>query len=257
MSLENLRHKVKAEYQVLAATRDFRTVMEQRDLPDGWRLKGQLVAHLQEHKSAVTKMVSLPGCGSSSVYNGNQPAGSFFSSCSTDGTVRLWDCNKLDGNQAINRSCQVYSANVPLYSMAGCDMGRSLAVAGKDGSLMLLRIDSNSSKMALQEARHLDMATNTGQLEAGPVVDMQPLDHGSNSLIVYATLYGSIVCWDLRMPDNAWKVKSDLKNGVITTFCADPTGSWLATGTSGGKHICYDLRFQLQISKSFLFESIK
>lgn len=149
------------------------------------------------------------------------------------------------------RSRQNYSANVPLYSIAACDSGQSLAVAGKDGTLLLLRIDLNSSKMALQEAKHLDGISKTGEFEDGPVVDMQPLDHGTRSLIVYTTLYGAIVCWDLRMPENAWRLRTALRHGVITTFCVDPTSSWLATGTSGGKHICWDLRFRLPIGKMF------
>lgn len=102
--------------------------------------------------------------------------------------------------------------------------------------------------MALQQARHL-IHSSKGYNEAddGPVVDMHPLDHDSQSVIIYATLYGAIVCWDLRMPENAWRVSSDLKHGVITTFCIDPTVSWLATGTSSGNHICWDLRFRLPI----------
>jgi phosphoinositide-3-kinase regulatory subunit 4 len=78
---------------------------------------------------------------------------------------------------------------------------------------------------------------------------MQSMD---NSLIAYATLYGSIVGWDLRMPavGNAWRLESDLRNGVITTFTIDPTNSsWLAIGTSSGRHLCWDLRFSLKIAE--------
>lgn len=110
--------------------------------------------------------------------------------------------------------------------------------------------------MALQQARHLDSSTridrsSRDQDDFGPVVDMQPMDQLGNggSLIVYATLYGAIVGWDIRMPSNAFKLQSDLKNGVITTFCIDPTSSWLAAGTSSGRHLCYDLRFGLKIAE--------
>lgn len=141
----------------------------------------------------------------------------------------------------------MYFANMPIYSIAACDNGQSLAVSGKDGTLLLLRIDPNSSKMALQEAKH--MSSCSSSIEDGPVIEMQPLEQGSQSLIVYTTLYGSIVCWDLRMPNNAWRLRSPLRHGVITTFCIDPTSSWMATGTSGGKHICWDLRFRLPIAE--------
>lgn len=141
----------------------------------------------------------------------------------------------------------MYSAKVPIYALAACDAGQSLAVAGNDGSLLLLRIDPNSSKMTLQQARHL--VQNVGGFDDGPVVDMHPLNHDSQSVLIYATLYGAIVCWDLRMPQNAWRLSSDLKLGVITTFCIDSNCSWLATGTSGGNHICWDLRFKLPIGE--------
>ncbi|KAG4077720.1 hypothetical protein HA402_011149 [Bradysia odoriphaga] len=234
--LETLQKRIKMRHQQMSSIQDFDSSIYVKDLTPNWRLKGTLVAHLHEHKSAVTKLANLKS-------NGN-----FFVSGSTDGTVRLWDCNKLDGYQSINRSRQIYSANIPIYSMAACDSGQSLAVAGKDGTILLLRIDPNSSKMALQEAKHLDKPMLSGELDYGSVVDMQPLDQGNQSLIVYATLYGAIVCWDLRMPTNAWQLQSDLTHGVITSFCVDPTSSWLATGTSGGKHICWDLRFRLSIA---------
>lgn len=94
--LESLRTKVKNRYQILASTKDFHSSMLMKDIPSSWRMKGTLVAHLHEHKSAVTKLTSLK-------QNSNM-----FASCSTDGTVRLWDCNKLDGYQSINRYITIY-----------------------------------------------------------------------------------------------------------------------------------------------------
>lgn len=227
---------------MLASTCDFERVVAERDLPANWRLKGTLVAHLHEHKSAITKMTSLT------------PNGPVFASASTDGTIRLWDCNKMDGYQSINRSRQMYVGNTPIYSIAACQGGQSLLAAGKDENVMLVRVDLNSSKMALQEAKPLkELGSKCGEFDDGPVVDMVALDHGSQSLVCFATLYGAIICWDLRMPTGAWRLKTALRYGVITTFCADTTSSWLATGTSGGKHICWDLRFRLPIGKRNLF----
>lgn len=208
----------------------------------GWKFNGTLIAHLCEHRAAVTRMVTL------------RQGGSMFASVSNDGFVRLWDCSKLDGHQNINRSRQFYAANTPLNSIASCDNGQSLAVASKDGALLCLRIDPTSSKMALQQARHLDSNTQIERTthagpEDGPVVEMQSKDQ---SQIVYATLFGAIVCWDLRMPSglNSWRLQNDLRNGVITTFTIDPkNSSWLSIGTSSGRHLCWDLRFLLKIAE--------
>lgn len=240
MELNKLKTKLKNEYVVLAANRDYDCYNYYSPIPSNWQLKGSLVTHLHEHKAAVTRLCSL------------KPFGSYFASCSVDGTVRLWDCNTLDGHHSINRSRQTYSASTPLYSVASCDAGQSLAVAGKDGTLLLLRIDPNSHKMALQQARRLDSDSKYDQVNLvwndGPIVDMQSLDQAQN-LVIYATLYGGIVGWDIRMPNFAWRLQSDLKNGVITTMCVDPTSSWLAIGTSGGRHTCWDLRFTLPIAE--------
>lgn len=57
----------------------------------GHNIKGTLIAHLHEHKSSVTKLTALSS------------SSSLFASASTDGTVRLFDCNKLNGHQSINK----------------------------------------------------------------------------------------------------------------------------------------------------------
>lgn len=231
-NLEELISQLKAQYMI--NSRDYTELMSQTQVPVNWRMKGQLIAHVHEHKGAVTRMTAL------------KPFGSLFTSVSTDGTVRLWDCNRLDGNELINRSRQMYQADTPLHAVAACDNGQSLAVAGNDGALLLLKIDPNSSKMALQQARLLDKRPGDIQ-DDGPVVDMMPLDQGSQNVIVYCTVFGAIVGWDIRMPENAWRFENDLRKGVCTTMCIDPTSSWLAVGTSSGWHICWDLRFQLPI----------
>ncbi|XP_053678461.1 phosphoinositide 3-kinase regulatory subunit 4 [Anopheles nili] len=248
MEMEALVTKLRTRYATYQRQRELReTNVTTSPLAPGWRLTGTLVAHLTEHKAAVSRMAAL-----------KPHTGSMFASASSDGTVRLWDCNKLDGQQSVNRSRQSYHANTPLHAVAACDAGQSLAVAGKDGTLLLLKIDTNSSKMALQQARHFEAdsrySTTVGSTseigpDDGPVVEMHPLDQGAQSVIVYATLYGALVGWDIRMPDYAWRLQSDLRSGVITTFCIDPSSSWLTVGTSSGRHVCWDLRFQLPIAE--------
>ncbi|XP_049286740.1 phosphoinositide 3-kinase regulatory subunit 4 [Anopheles funestus] len=249
LEMEALVTKLRTRFATYQRQRELRESNQTMPpLPAGWRLSGTLVAHLAEHKAAVSRMAAL-----------KPHTGSLFASASIDGTVRLWDCNKLDGQQSVNRSRQSYHANTPLHAVAACDAGQSLAVAGKDGTLLLLKIDTNSSKMALQQARHFEADTrysttttaSTGEIgpDDGPVVEMHPLDQGAQSVIVYATLYGALVGWDIRMPDYAWRLQSDLRSGVITTFCIDPSSSWLTVGTSSGRHVCWDLRFQLPIAE--------
>jgi len=58
--------------------------------PVGGRPKGLLVAHLHEHKSAVNRIrVS--------------DEHSIFATCSNDGTVKIWNSQKMEGKTTTTR----------------------------------------------------------------------------------------------------------------------------------------------------------
>lgn len=202
-----------------------------RLLPSGWRPRGIPVAHLHEHRAAVNRLVSIPET-------------SLFASSAADGCVRVWDVSKMEGRNIANRSRQAYvHRGGALVGLAVCDQGQSLASsASQSGTVFVLRIEQTSNKMNVLYTRQLDLQ------EEGCAVDVQYLDSGSQSVLVYATLYGSLVGWDLRCPGTAWRLENDLKHGVITSFCVNNYQQWLTLGTSSGVHICWDLRFQLPIS---------
>ncbi|XP_030749901.1 phosphoinositide 3-kinase regulatory subunit 4 [Sitophilus oryzae] len=199
--------------------------------PPGWHPRGVLVAHLHEHKEAVNKLCKFP----------DSP---FFASCSSDGTVRLWDCSKFEGKNIANRSKQQFRLpnSSCVTSIAVCDGGQSLTTSCQSGWIGVLRVDPASTKMNLVQSRQLD------SYEEGFAVEMQCLDQGNHSVVVYATLYGDLVAWDLRQPGVAWRLENGLRQGVITTFCIDAHQSWLALGTSDGVHTAWDLRFRLPIT---------
>lgn len=96
--------------------------------------------------------------------------------------------------------------------------------------------------MTLVQTRQLNVDQD------GCAVDVQYLDSGPQSVLVYATLYGTLVGWDMRAPGEAWRLENGLKHGIITSFCLDSHQSWLTLGTNTGHHIAWDLRFQLPIA---------
>ncbi|XP_044593942.1 phosphoinositide 3-kinase regulatory subunit 4 isoform X2 [Cotesia glomerata] len=202
-----------------------------RLLSSSWRPRGVPVAYLHEHRAAVNRLVSIPDSG-------------LFASSAADGCVRVWDASKMEGKNLANRSRQTYvHRGGPLVGLAVCEQGQSLASsASQSGSLFVLRLDNGTSKMSVVSSKQLDVTNE------GCAVDLQYLDSGSQSVLVYATLYGSLIGWDLRCPGTAWRLENDLKHGVITSFCVNNYQQWLALGTSSGAHICWDLRFQLPIS---------
>ncbi|XP_015367758.1 PREDICTED: phosphoinositide 3-kinase regulatory subunit 4 [Diuraphis noxia] len=198
--------------------------------PPGWRLRSQLVAHLHEHKSGVNRLVTIPNT-------------SMFASCSSDSCVRVWDCVKMEGKNIANRSKQVYNhQNGALYGMTTCRNNQSLATVSHSGSVVVLNLESNSNKLGVMQIKQLDLQ------EDGCAVDISYLDSGSQMVLVYATVYGSLIGWDIRAPKLAWKVNNDIKQGIITAMCLDTRQSCLTLGTSSGYHTCWDLRFRLPIA---------
>lgn len=57
------------------------------------------------------------------------------------------------------------------------------------------------------QAKQLDLKDD------GCAIDVSYLDSGSQMVLVYATVYGALVGWDLRAPKLAWKVNNDIKQG--------------------------------------------
>lgn len=137
MELNTLINRQQAHYLEALSTKEWAEQAAWQSLipPPGWKLRGSLVAHLHEHRSAVTKLCPLP----------DTP---LFASASMDGFVRIWDCSKMEGKNIANRSKQHFKVpdSVGILGMAVCEGGQSLAAATHDGSISILRIDRGSSK---------------------------------------------------------------------------------------------------------------
>lgn len=89
--LNSLQTNLKREYLILKSTTDLAMTKRASVIPSNGGIKGTLIAHVHEHKSSVTRLAAL------------RSNSSLFASASTDGTVRLFDCNKLNGHQCINK----------------------------------------------------------------------------------------------------------------------------------------------------------
>ncbi|NXN09113.1 PI3R4 kinase, partial [Indicator maculatus] len=207
---------------------------ESKPPPPGWRPKGLLVAHLHEHKSAVNRIrVS--------------DEHSIFATCSNDGTVKVWNSQKMEGKTTTTRSILTYSRiGGHVKTLTFCQGSHYLAVASDNGAIQLLSIEASklpkSPKIHPIQSRSLDLKDD------GCVVDMHHFNSGAQSVLAYGTVNGSLVGWDLRSSSNAWTLKHDLKLGLITSFAVDIHQCWLCIGTSNGTMACWDMRFQLPIS---------
>ncbi|XP_043922670.1 phosphoinositide 3-kinase regulatory subunit 4 [Protopterus annectens] len=238
-SKTELQQLLKQKQEQYSAERVAKAAMENAEWeakspPPGWRPKGLLVAHLHEHKSAVNRI-----CVSDEH--------SIFATCSNDGTVKVWDSQKMEGRTTTTRSILTYSRmGGRIKTLTFCHGSHYLAAASDTGTIQLLSIETSkppkSPKIQPLQSRVLD------QKEDGCVVDMHHFSSANQPVLSYATVSGSLVGWDLRSATNAWTLKHDLRLGLITSFAVDVHQCWLCIGTSNGTMACWDMRFQLPIS---------
>ncbi|XP_052829468.1 phosphoinositide 3-kinase regulatory subunit 4 [Octopus bimaculoides] len=228
--LRNLVNRRREQYEADIRTKDILegVGLDQIFPPQNWKPKGQLVAHMQEHKSVVNRIAVCTDH-------------SMFATCSNDGTMKLWDCGQLEGKSVANRSKFTYSKQGGhIQHMAFCKGTDMLASASDNGSIQVFKLESGKVSAAITH--------NVDVSKYGHVVDMNFFDSGSKSVLAYATVNGNIIGWDTRMPDIAWNLKNEYKTGLITSFAIHQSQCWLATGTSNGAHICWDMRFHLPIA---------
>uniref|UniRef100_A0A7M4EC10 Phosphoinositide 3-kinase regulatory subunit 4 n=1 Tax=Crocodylus porosus TaxID=8502 RepID=A0A7M4EC10_CROPO len=104
---------------------------ESKPPPPGWRPKGLLVAHLHEHKSAVNRIrVS--------------DEHSIFATCSNDGTVKIWNSQKMEGKTTTTRSILTYSRiGGHVKTLTFCQGSHYLAIASDNGAIQLLGIEAS------------------------------------------------------------------------------------------------------------------
>ncbi|KAK2556549.1 Phosphoinositide 3-kinase regulatory subunit 4 [Acropora cervicornis] len=199
-----------------------------------------LVYHKRDHNAADMKEKALLG---SVLAEGNKPIQPriqvssdylLLASASDDGSVKLWDLQKLDGRSLINKSRQTHSRqDWKMKALVFCQGSSSIAFASDEGRIDVVRIEHSSQQISNRNVLYLKK--------------VDPKEEGL-SILSYATSHGLICGLDLRSSQLAWKLENEPSHGVITTFAVDPCHSWLTVGTSSGMIVCWDLRFQLPIT---------
>eukprot|EP00051_Salpingoeca_urceolata_P013431 m.168711 g.168711 ORF g.168711 m.168711 type:complete len:1395 (-) comp17794_c0_seq2:240-4424(-) len=193
-----------------------------------WRPEGVLVGHLHEHRAAVNRIA---------VASDHK----FFATASDDGTVRVWDCHKLEGRAVANRSRQVFNQQGGrITRMVVCDQSYSIASAADNGSLHVVRVEHAMRRFTPMMQKNLDLD------EDGCIVDLHHLG-GHESVLAYATVRGRIHGWDLRTEREGWCLNSLPAQGLIQSFVVDEARGWMLVGTSRGVYTVWDLRYGLPV----------
>ncbi|ORY49805.1 WD40 repeat-like protein, partial [Rhizoclosmatium globosum] len=201
-----------------------------------WRPKGILAAHLTEHRASVNQI-----CVS--------PDHSFFASASDDGTIKIWDCKRLEKN-VTNKPRLTYSAQGgKIKSMTFLNNYHIIASASDNGSIHISRVEYMSANSISSNPKYNGIDTVKSAEVAGkdrPIL-LNHYESDQTSLLVYATSHGSICGLDLRSMKPAWTYESPPHLGITTAFTMDPRNSWILTGSHRGVFSLWDIRFGLRV----------
>jgi len=220
-ALTRLLAEKRAEHGALSARAETSSVLRQ----PSWRPRGQLVAHLAEHRGPVARLAAVPDT-------------TLFTSAGADGSLRVWDCAKMEGRALANKNRLVHQRGTPLDSLAASGQPQVVATGGRDGTLALFHLEKQGTVASRQVALE----------EEGAPVDLAFSQLSASPLLLYATSFGALVGWDLRKPGDALRFEGDLRQGLTTAMCLGADETWAAAATSAGVVSVWDLRFRLRVS---------
>ncbi|KAK9454329.1 hypothetical protein V1511DRAFT_517621 [Dipodascopsis uninucleata] len=204
--------------------------------PGPWKPDGVMIAHFEEHKGAINRIVVSPDHF-------------FFLTASDDGTVKIWDALQLERN-ATNRSRQTFkhSLGSKVKSLCFIDSTHCFASAATDGKINIVRIEftpavgrgiAKYGKLSILRAH---------QLEVGEwAVWMEHIKVESSSILMIATNKSRILALNLRTMRYDYVLQNPLHHGTPTCFCMDRKRAWIAIGTSRGIIDIWSLRYQVRI----------
>lgn len=208
-------------------------------IPDsGWRPRGVLVAHLQEHRSAVNDI---------SISTDH----SFFVSASDDSTVKVWDSRKLEKDISF-RSRLTYSLEGSRALCTTMLRGSAQVIVGAcDGKIHMFSVDYISRGLGNVVEKYSGIADvkkkDTGE---GAILSLMNYcaDGSASQMVMYSTKNCGIHLWDIRTDSDAWTLKAIPEEGYVSSLVAGPCGNWFVSGSSRGVLTLWDLRFLIPVN---------
>lgn len=203
-----------------------------RPLGGPWKPEGSLVASFGEHTASVNRVLVAPD------HN-------FFITGSDDGTVKIWDSNRLEKN-VLFKSRQTYrhGHNVKVKALCFIENTRCFASGASDGSIHVVKVDFSPST---QRYGKLKLMRDWQLPESEHAVWIEHFKAENNSVLIIATNASNIHALDLRTMTIMYTLRNPVHHGTPTCFCIDSKHNWLVLGTSHGILDMWDLRFQLRI----------
>ncbi|KAK6941446.1 WD40 repeat [Dillenia turbinata] len=208
-------------------------------VPDsGWRPRGVLVAHLQEHRSAVNDIA----------VSTDQ---SFFVTASDDSTVKIWDSRKLEKDISF-RSRLTYPLDGSRALCAAMLRGTAQVIVGAcDGILHMFSVDYVSRGLGNIVEKYSGIAdTKKKEIGEGAILSLlnYSADGSTNQTVMYSTQNCGIHLWDTRENSDAWTLKAVPEEGYVSSLVSGTCGNWFVSGSSRGVLTLWDLRFLIPVN---------
>ncbi|WVZ65017.1 hypothetical protein U9M48_014450 [Paspalum notatum var. saurae] len=205
-------------------------------LETGWKPRGILVAHLQEHRLAVNDIV---------VSNDH----TFFVSASDDSSIKVWDTRKLEKDIAF-RSRLTYSMGTSRALCTTMVHGNSQVIVGaSDGTLHLFTVDCARSVGSVVEMYSGIVDVKRNDVKEGAILSIVNCSPDSfSSTVLFSTKHCGIHKWDTRTNSESWSFKSSPEEGYISALVVGQCGNWFISGSSRGVLTLWDNRFLLPVN---------
>lgn len=204
-----------------------------------WRPQSRLMAVLSEHTDRVSRVLVAPDH-------------SFFLTASDDGTVKVWDSERLERNVS-HRSRNTYrlAPNVKVTSLCFIESTHAFVCTGSDGSVHAVKVDITAEagssarygKLRCLREWHIPTSHPPGE----QAVWTEHYRGESVSTLVIATNLNRVLAVDMRTMSTIFEFHSPAQHGALTCFCIGRRHDWLLTGTSHGVLDLWDLRFKLKL----------
>ncbi|XP_034577641.1 serine/threonine-protein kinase VPS15 isoform X2 [Setaria viridis] len=206
------------------------------NLETGWKPRGILVAHLQEHRLSVNDIA---------VSNDN----TFFVTASDDSSIKIWDTRKLEKDIAF-RSRLTYSMGTSRALCTTMVRGTSqVAVGASDGTLHLFSVDCARGVGSVVERYSGIVDVKRNDIKEGAILSAVNCSSDSFSpTVLFSTEHCGIHKWDTRTNSESWSFKSSPEEGYISALVVGQCGNWFISGSSRGALTLWDNRFLLPVN---------
>lgn len=207
-------------------------------VPDsGWRPRGVLVAHLQEHRSSVNDIA---------VSNDH----SFFVSASDDSTVKVWDSRKLEKDISFRSRLTYHLEGSRALCATMLRNSAQVVIGACDGMIHTFSVDYISKGLGNIVEKYSGIADiKKKDIGEGAILTLlnYPTENCSSQMVMYSTQNCGIHLWDIRSNSDAWKLQAVPEEGYVSSLVIGPCGNWFVSGSSRGVLTLWDMRFLVPV----------